>query len=91
MFEIFKKQEKCFVTLSEANKAFERKFTNDNDTYFDVAGSPQIRVSNDCNYSTGSVKNGISIGLGIFPGGVISRQEAVRLANHLLTVVDSLR
>ena len=87
MWNIFKKKEKCFVTLSQAKKSMERKFSNDCETYFDVAGSSQIRVSNNCNHSTGSVKSGFSIGVSCMPGGVISRQEAVRLANHILEIV----
>lgn len=87
MWNIFKKQEVCFVTLKEANRAFERKFTNEYDTYFDVAGSAQIRVGNSCNSSTGSVTGGISISTSCTPGGVISRQEAERLANHLLKTI----
>jgi hypothetical protein len=91
MWDVFKKQEKCFITLDQAGQSMKRKFTNDNETYFDVEGSCQIKVSNNCNSSTGSVKGGISIGVSAFPGGVISKQEAERLAQHLLHLVNSAK
>ena len=89
MFNMFKKKDECFITLEQAKNSFKTRYDDDNFSYFNVAGSSQITVSNFPSWSTGSVKDGISIGLSCLPGGVISKQEAIKLANHLLKVANS--
>lgn len=56
-------------------------------TYFHVPGAGYISISNDCHHMTGKVVGfslGAEWGTHGYAGGVLGRDEAVRLANFLL-------
>ncbi len=63
------------------------KRDSENSTYFHVHGAGDIEISNGAYSSCGGAKNGYSIGIEWgeygFSGGVISRADAIKLANHI--------
>jgi len=62
--------------------------------YFDVSGGGKLAVSKDADFICGD-KAGFSIGVSwtMYPycGGVLSRSEAKKLAEHILKQVDSVQ
>jgi hypothetical protein len=59
--------------------------------YFEVIGAGKIQISNSAKWSCGG-KKGFSFGVewgkhGVV-GGVLSKKEAIKLAEHILKIVD---
>ena len=62
--------------------------------YFDVIGAGKIQISKSAGWSCGGKKGffiGVEWGRDGFCGGVISKEEAIKLAEHILKIVDQKR
>ena len=58
--------------------------------YFKVIGAGKIEISEDPNYLCGTeigFSFGVEWGRNEYAGGVLSQKEALRLADHILTVL----
>lgn len=59
----------------------------DESVYIEVAGAGQIKISESCGWSCGG-KEGFSFGVEWgkhgYAGGVISKEDAIRLAQHIM-------
>lgn len=72
-------------------KAINDKETHDLHENFEVHGAGKIQVSTSAEWQTGGA-HGFSIGISWgrygYAGGVMSRDEALRLANHIQTILS---
>ena len=62
-----------------------------NDIYFEVIGAGKIEISISSNYCCGGQRGfsfGVEWGRHDYAGGVLSRQEAIKLAEHILKYAD---
>jgi len=65
----------------------------EDDLILEVIGAGDLRISKSAKWRCGG-KDGFSldvswIGIGYTGGGVLSREDAVKLANHILENIDS--
>lgn len=59
--------------------------------YFDVPGAGKIQISKDPTYRTGDANGfafGVEWGKHGYTGGVIDKEEAIRLARHIMRSVN---
>ncbi len=68
----------------------EEKSKQSNNSYFNVIGAGTIAISKECKYVCGK-EDGFSFGVEWgrygFAGGVLSKDEARRLAEHILNAL----
>lgn len=60
-------------------------------TYFDVAGGGYIYLTNHAEYYCGNAEGfgiGVTWGRNGEAGGVIDKEDAIRLANHILLICN---